>query len=165
MSGFGPTYKRLQTIHERMPDFPVEPMRLMRMTFHLQKALKDAANAALKKHELVDANWMVLSVLYGSEDESSTASNLGEACLEKPANLTRVCDDLDARGLIKRGVRAGDRRCVMISLTDSGRALIERAMPDVTQHIARAYQDFTSTEMAKMEKMGERLLTNLLSLD
>jgi MarR family transcriptional repressor of emrRAB len=118
MSSFAPTDKRLQTIHARMPEFPLEPMRLVRMTHHLQKILRDKINAALKPHELVDTSYMVLAVLYGSTDETASASELGEACHEKPANLTRVCDDLEAQGLIARGAKPGDRRSVMISLTE-----------------------------------------------
>lgn len=163
MSSFAPTDKRLQTIHARMPDFPLEPMRLVRMTHHLQKILRDKTIAALKPHELVDTSYMVLAVLYGSTDESASASELGEACHEKPANLTRVCDDLEAQGLIARGAKPGDRRSVMISLTERGRAVIEQALPSVSGKLAAAYQDFSDAEMRQLADMFERLLRNLNS--
>jgi MarR family transcriptional repressor of emrRAB len=160
MSGFAPTDKRLQTIHARMAAFPLEPMRLVRMTHHLQKILRDKTNAALKPHDLVEASYMVL---YGTPDETSTASELGEACHEKPANLTRVCDDLEARGLILRGAKPGDRRSVMISLTERGRAVIEQALPAVSGQVAAAYQDFSEAEMRQLSDMFARLLRNLNS--
>ena len=163
MSGFAPTDKRLRTIHARMPEFPLEPMRLVRMTYHLQKILRDRTNAALKQHDLLDASYMVLAVLYGSADETSSASELGEACHEKPANLTRVCDDLEARGLIARGNKPGDRRSVMISLTERGRAVIEHALPDVSSKVCSAYEGFSDTEMQQFAAMYERLLHNLNS--
>jgi MarR family transcriptional repressor of emrRAB len=163
MSGFASTNKRLQTIHARMPEFPLEPMRLVRMTYHLQRILRDKTNAALKPHELADATYMVLAVLYGSPDETASASELGEACYEKPANLTRVCDDLQARGLIARGEKPGDRRSVMISLTTHGRELIERALPDVCTNVTTAYEGFSATEMKQFAGMYERLLRNLNS--
>ena len=121
MSSFDATNKRLKNIHTRIPEFPEDLVRLLRMTYHVQKRMKDLANSVLRKYDLVDASYMVLAVLYGSENETSTASNLGEACMEKPANLTRVCNDLEAQGLITRGNRPGDRRCVMITLTEAGR--------------------------------------------
>jgi MarR family transcriptional repressor of emrRAB len=161
MNGFAATNQRLRTVHARMPDFPLEQMRLVRMTYQLQKLLRDKTNAALKPHELADASYMMLAVLYGSAEETLNASQLGEACYEKPANLTRVCDDLQARGMIVRGERAGDRRCVMISLTTHGRDLIETALPDVATKITAAYGGLGDSEMQQFAAMYERVLYNL----
>ena len=161
MSSFEATKKRLKNIHARVPDFPEDLMRLMRMTYHIQKRMKDLTNAALRKYELVDASYMVLAVLYGSDDEMSTASTLGEACMEKPANLTRVCNDLEAQGLITRGNRPGDRRCVMIALTDSGRELVANVRPEVWQATTRAYDGYSPEEVAQLEGLFKRQLNNL----
>ncbi len=161
MSSFDATNKRLKNIRSRIPAFPEDLMRLMRMTYHVQKRMKDLSNAALRKYELVDASYMVLAVLYGSDNETSTASTLGEACMEKPANLTRVCNDLESQGLVVRGNRPGDRRCVMISLTDAGRALIEQVMPEVWQRTTRAYDGFTAEDIRLLENLFRRQLENL----
>ncbi|MET3132171.1 MarR family transcriptional repressor of emrRAB [Oxalobacteraceae bacterium GrIS 1.11] len=161
MSDFDATYKRLQNIHNRMPEFPLELMRLLRMTYHIQKGMKDLTNASLRKYDLVDASYMVLAVLYGSDGETSNACTLGTACHEKPANLTRVCNDLEERGLILRGARPGDRRSVMISLTDSGRALIEQILPEVYGKTEQAYEGFSPAELQQLEHMFARQLRNL----
>ena len=161
MSDFASTSKRLHTIKTRIAGFPLEPMRLVRLTYHLQKSLRDKTNAALKPHELTDASYMVLAVLYGSVEETASASELGEASFEKPANLTRVCDDLQARGLITRGERPGDRRAVMLTLTDQGRRLIEQALPAVYADIERACASFSDSEMRQFTALSERFLTAL----
>lgn len=161
MSAFDPTYTRLQKIGTRMPGFPLELVRLIRMTYHIQKGLKDQTNAALKKYDLVDASYMVLAVLYGTDDECSNACTLGTACHEKPANLTRVCNDLESRGLIERCVRPGDRRSVMISLTDQGRSLIEQVLPEVCAATTQTYDGFNAEELRQLERMFARQLHNL----
>jgi len=161
MSSFDATNKRLKNIRSRIPAFPEDLMRLMRMTYHVQKRMKDLSNAVLRKYDLVDASYMVLAVLYGSENETSTASTLGEACMEKPANLTRVCNDLESQGLVTRGNRPGDRRCVMISLTDAGRQLIEQVMPEVWEHTTRAYDGFGAEDIRQQEQLFRRQLENL----
>lgn len=161
MSAFDATKKRLQTIHDRMPEFPLDLVRLLRMTYQIQKNMRDLTNAALKAHDLVDASYMVLAVLYGSDDETSNASTLGLACHEKPANLTRVCNDLEARGLISRGTRPGDRRSVMISLTEPGRDLIAAVLPAVWHNTTVAYDGFTPAELQQLEQMFTRQLRNL----
>jgi MarR family transcriptional repressor of emrRAB len=161
MGVFEPTNKRLQKIKARIPEFPVEMMRVVRMTYHIQKNMRDITNAVLKEHDLTDVGYTVLGVLYGSEEESSTASALGQACNEKPANLTRVCNELEARELITRCTRQGDRRSVIISLTEKGRKLIESVLPVVWESLTHAYDGFTNEELKQLEDMYIRQLRNL----
>ncbi|MGJ9417565.1 MarR family winged helix-turn-helix transcriptional regulator [Massilia sp. CMS3.1] len=161
MSDFGPTGKRLRNIQARVPGFPFEPILLVRLSYHLQKRLRDRTNAALKPYELADTGYIVLAILYGSAQETSTASELSEACHEKPANLTRVCDDLVARGLIERGTRAGDRRNVLISLSGKGRELIEQVLPDVSGKLSAAYAGFSKAELEQFAGLLARVLGNL----
>lgn len=161
MSDFGPTEKRLRRIQARMPGFPFDAMLLVRMAYHLQKTLRDKSNAALRPHELGDTHYHVLAILYGSEDETSTATALSEACNEKPANLTRVCDELAAKGLIERRPKPGDRRAVMISLSAQGRALIERILPEVSAQATAAYAGLTPAELAQLASLTARVLRNL----
>jgi MarR family transcriptional repressor of emrRAB len=161
MSDSGPTEKRLRNIEARVPGFPYEPILLVRLNHHLQKRLRDRTNAALKPHDLADTGYIVLAILYGSPDETSTASELSEACHEKPANLTRVCDDLAARGLIERGTRAGDRRTVLITLKPQGRALLEQVLPEVSTKLSAAFAGFSKAEMAQFAGFMARALGNL----
>ena len=81
--------------------------------------------------------------------------------MEKPANLTRVCNDLEAQGLITRGNRPGDRRCVMISLTDAGRTLAEKVLPEVWRTTTRAYDGYSEEEVKLLEGLLKRQLDNL----
>lgn len=161
MSEFDPTEKRLRNIQARVPGFPVEPILLVRLGHHLQKRLRDRTNALLKPFALADTGYIVLAILYGSPDETSTASELSEACNEKPANLTRVCDELAARGLIERGPRAGDRRSVLISLSPEGRALIAQALPAVSDRLSAAYAGFSPAELRQFAGFLGRVLGNL----
>jgi MarR family transcriptional repressor of emrRAB len=161
MSEFEPTESRLRNIQARLTGFPFAPMLLVRMGYHLQKTLRDRTNAALKKYDLADTGYSVLSILYGSTDETSTASELGKACHEKPANLTRVCDDLVARGLIERGSKEGDRRSVMITLTRKGRDLIEEALPDVSAKVTSPYAELSSAELQQLADLLGRVIGKL----
>jgi MarR family transcriptional regulator, negative regulator of the multidrug operon emrRAB len=161
MSDFGPTERRLRRVQARIPGFPFEKMLLVRMAYHLQKNLRDRSNAALRKYELGDTHYMVLAILYGSVDETSTATELSEACNEKPANLTRVCDELAAKSLIRRNPKPGDRRAVMISLSEQGRALIERILPEVSADATAVYADFTPDELAQLASLTARVLSKL----
>jgi MarR family transcriptional regulator, organic hydroperoxide resistance regulator len=56
-----------------------------------------------------------------ADGRGRTVSELGTAIGIRPTTLTGVLDRLERRGLISRGVRAGDRRSVLIELTPAGR--------------------------------------------
>lgn len=69
-----------------------------------------------------------------------TVSELGAAVGVRPTTLTSVLDRLQRRGHIERGSRAGDRRSVLIRLTDSGKqaaAKVRRATRDLERKALR----------------------------
>ncbi|GAB1646481.1 MarR family winged helix-turn-helix transcriptional regulator [Krasilnikovia sp. MM14-A1259] len=55
-----------------------------------------------------------------ADGASRTVSELGAAIGTRPATLTGILDRLERRGLITRAARPGDRRAVLITLTDDG---------------------------------------------
>lgn len=69
-----------------------------------------------------------------ADGHGRTVSQLGAAVGSRPTTLTGVLDRLERRGHITRGMRAGDRRSVLIQLTESGRAtaaLIKQTLADL----------------------------------
>ncbi|WP_034261549.1 MarR family winged helix-turn-helix transcriptional regulator [Actinospica robiniae] len=102
-------------------------------------ALQRATHATLQliATELVDLdlNPSEINALANLADgRGRTVSQLGAAVGTKPTTLTSVLDRLERRGHITRTTRAGDRRSVLIELTDSGRdtaAVITRTLADI----------------------------------
>ncbi|MFJ3788589.1 MarR family winged helix-turn-helix transcriptional regulator [Kitasatospora sp. NPDC090091] len=111
----------------------VPPERSVLLT--LQRATH--ATLQLIAAELVDLDLTAseINALANLADgRGRTVSQLGVAVGTRPTTLTSVLDRLERRGHITRGVRAGDRRSVLVELTDSGRAaaaLIRRTLADV----------------------------------
>ncbi|MCX4091962.1 MarR family winged helix-turn-helix transcriptional regulator [Nocardia sp. alder85J] len=90
-------------------------------------ALQRATHATLHRisTELVDLDMTAsdLNALANLADgHARTVSQLAAAIGARPTTLTSVLDRLEKRGLISRTTRAGDRRSVLIELTDTGRA-------------------------------------------
>ena len=90
-------------------------------------ALQRATHATLQliAAELVDLGLTAseINALANLADgQGRTVSQLGAAVGTRPTTLTSVLDRLERRGHITRGALAGDRRSVLIELTDSGRA-------------------------------------------
>ena len=80
----------------------------------------------------------VLAVLADRRDR--TVSELGAAVGTKPTTLTSVLDRLERRGHVVRGNRPGDRRSVLVSLTEPGRqaaAKVRRAHKELERKALR----------------------------
>ena len=73
-----------------------------------------------------------------ADGRGRTVSELGTAIGSKPTTLTGVLDRLERRGHITRGTLAGDRRSVLIKLTDSGRATAEAVRGTIAELERRA---------------------------
>ncbi|MEU9991075.1 MarR family transcriptional regulator [Streptomyces sp. NPDC048045] len=111
----------------------VAPERSVLLT--LQRATH--ATLQLIAAELVDLDLTAseINTLANLADgQGRTVSQLGAAVGSRPTTLTSVLDRLERRGHITRGTRAGDRRSVLIELTESGRAtaaLIKQTLADL----------------------------------
>jgi MarR family 2-MHQ and catechol resistance regulon transcriptional repressor len=71
-----------------------------------------------------------------------------------------VLQHLEARGLVRRQRRAEDQRVLEVSLTDAGRAVVERILPDHVRGIAADLSALTPDEQetlaALCRKLGRR---------
>jgi MarR family transcriptional repressor of emrRAB len=161
MKTFKSTEHRIARCGERMLDYPVRLVTLNRLAYHVQKRTQDRLAAALRQYDITTVGYTALMVLYGSADETQRASELGEACSEKPANMTRICNDLAARGLIDRRSSDTDRRGVVISLTAAGRALVESISPEYRAIVERSYAGIDAVSLQQCERMLRRQLDNL----
>jgi MarR family transcriptional regulator, organic hydroperoxide resistance regulator len=116
-------------------------------------ALQRATHATLQLigTELVDLDLTAseINALANLADgQGRTVSQLGAAAGTRPTTLTSVLDRLERRGHITRTTRAGDRRSVLIELTDSGHqaaAVITHALADI-EH--RALKDLPADAVA-----------------
>jgi MarR family transcriptional repressor of emrRAB len=161
MSSFDNTAKRIARCTERMPDYPQQLVTLSRLAYHIQKRTQDQLSTAMKKYGMTSVSYTVLMVLYGSEDETQRASDLGEACSEKPANLTRICNELEQQGMIRRRFSTEDRRSVSISLTAVGRKRVEQVAPEYWEILQRTYDGISERDLRTHETLLKRQLANL----
>ncbi|HOU41945.1 MAG TPA: MarR family transcriptional regulator, partial [Promineifilum sp.] len=91
------------------------------------EAVNVHVNERLHTSGLTVSQFGVLEALYFRGP--MPVGQLAEKILRSSANLTLVVDNLVRRGLVERARRADDRRCVDVSLSAEGRALIVGLMP------------------------------------
>jgi len=84
---------------------------------------------AIKPFGVTAVQWMVLKRLW--EKDGQLLKDLAEATYKDQANITRVVDKLEKRGLLTRVKGQNDRRTYSIHLTKEGRDLENEVMPRV----------------------------------
>ena len=81
-----------------------------------------AARSLAAAGEVTLPQYRVLVVLAASGPQGT--AELAAALAVNPSTVTRMCDRLVRKGLVRRQRRAADRRGVRIALTPAGRALV-----------------------------------------
>ncbi|MDA1192428.1 MAG: MarR family transcriptional regulator [Candidatus Poribacteria bacterium] len=82
---------------------------------------------------------------------------LGVKNLKSSGNMTMVVDNLEKRGLVRRVRSEEDRRMVIIHLTDDGRALIERTLPQHVRNIAKEMSILIPEEQEALRRLCRTL--------
>lgn len=88
------------------------------------------ANAATEAHGLSEAKALPL-VLIGRLGGEPRQTTLAEAVGIEGPSLVRLLDQLEAAGLVLRKEDSTDRRAKVLSLTDTGRAVVARIESDL----------------------------------
>jgi DNA-binding MarR family transcriptional regulator len=109
-------------------------------------ALQRATHATLRvlASELADLNLNpseINALANLADGRSRTASELAAEVGSRPTTLTSVLDRLERRGHIARATKAGDRRVVVIELTDSGRTAARAIGRTISDLERRAFAD------------------------
>ena len=88
---------------------------------------------------------LVLLVSHGELN----ASRLAELMAVDPSTTTRLCDRLEAKGLIERGPKA-NRREVCISVTEAGADLVARATAERRAELRKIVRRLSAASRAQL---------------
>jgi DNA-binding MarR family transcriptional regulator len=77
------------------------------------------------------------------------------------AGITGRIDRLERRGLVERMPDPGDRRAILVALTDRGREVVDAAIAANTAAEARFLAGFEDDEVAILSRLLRKLLANL----
>jgi MarR family 2-MHQ and catechol resistance regulon transcriptional repressor len=82
---------------------------------------------------------------------------LGRKLLRSNANVSTVLENLERAGHVQRERAPGDRRAVVVSLTDQGRALVEGIFPEHAAAVARLMAALTEAEVVQLGALCRKL--------
>ncbi|PPU04024.1 MarR family winged helix-turn-helix transcriptional regulator [Xanthomonas arboricola] len=161
MSSFDPTASRVEHTCVRYPAFPREPAVLVRLIKHLYKRLHTQGCVRLKPYGISPPEYEILMMLYGTPEQAITPTEVAEAASEKPANITRLTDQLCEKDLIARASSPDDRRKIMLTLRPAGLALINSLLPEACTLLNAETAALSQVEQLRLEKLLRKLLESV----
>jgi DNA-binding MarR family transcriptional regulator len=122
------------------------------------------ADAAIASGLRGRGDYEVLALLRRAEPTLLTPIQVAQELLTSPSGMTGKLDRLERQGLIQRAPHPEDRRAIMLSMTDTGRTLVDRAFDNSLAVYRSMLDDFSPTELGNMEMILEKLLARLEQL-
>jgi MarR family 2-MHQ and catechol resistance regulon transcriptional repressor len=113
--------------------------------------------AHLAQYDLTASQFAVLEALYHLGTLSQV--ELAQKLLKSTGNMTLVLRNLEKRSLICRERRPQDQRYVEVSLTQAGRELAARILPEHVRGIVAAMSALTAEEQATLGRLCRKLGT------
>jgi DNA-binding MarR family transcriptional regulator len=158
MSGMGDHVDRVLAQWAAVrPDLDASPMGVIGRLSRLHRLFDGEMGRTFASHDLDRASFDVLATLRRN-DAALTPADLMRSSMVTSGAVTQRLDRLAARGLVRRTPSQTDGRVVHVSLTDEGRALIDRALPD---HLATEHRLLSSLSADEREALAG-LLRGLL---
>lgn len=145
-----------------LPDLDLLPMEVVAYLKASQLMTKARVDAYFKEHGLQAGEFDVLATLRrAGSPYALTPTQLFEALLISSGGMTNRLDRLEKAGLIERAPNPEDRRGTLVSLTASGRELIERIVPQHVENEARMLDALSREEQQTLNVLLGKLLDGL----
>ena len=125
--------------------------------------MSQIAERRFATEEVSFMQWMVLANLGRFEHLTATALS-AETCHDMGA-LTRIVDDLEEAGLVRRERSERDRRVVEIALTPEGRRQLQGGKRLVVELLNSLITPFSRQEVETLIALLQRMMGRLLEAD
>ena len=125
----------------------------------LYSIMRTRLEAAFAHHGLTLMQWIVL--MHVRDGLARTASDIAREFAHDTGALTRVIDQLEKRGLLRRRRSLRDRRVVELELTRAAERLIEDCLPPVVTEMNFALAPLDRAEFEQLRGLLNRVLAHL----
>ncbi|MEU7144010.1 MarR family transcriptional regulator [Nocardia sp. NPDC046473] len=147
---------------DQRPDLDVSPMAVLGRLSRLSQLTGAELRKTFTTHGLDPASFDVLATLRRSEPPHSlTPTELMHSAMVTSGAITQRLDRLEERGLVRRSRSESDGRGIRVDLTDTGRTLIDDALPD---HVATEERLLAPLNPKQRAALADALRTLLESL-
>jgi DNA-binding MarR family transcriptional regulator len=96
-----------------------------------QQIVQTRVEEALRTFDLTFARYEALVLLGFSRRGALPMGKMGERLMIHPTSVTNIVDRLEAQGFVRRQPHETDRRTTLVTITETGRQVMERATKEV----------------------------------
>ena len=126
-----PVERLLAQWRRERPDVDPSPMGVVGRVSRVARRIDVAQRATFARYDLDPAAFDVLATLRRTGAPFTlTAGELMRSAMVTSGAITQRLDRLETRGLVRRGPHPDDGRVVQVSLSERGRDLVDRVLPD-----------------------------------
>lgn len=134
----------------------------LKILIGLHKNVKELDKMTLdigRRYGLSFSQFMVLEALYSKGNLS--IGEVREAILSSVGTISLVVKNLEKMGYVKRNTDENDKRVSILSLTDEGRAVIEKVIPEnesmIYDYMKDLSEEETTTLLSLLKKLGSNI--------
>jgi DNA-binding MarR family transcriptional regulator len=141
------------------PDLDVEPLEVLSRISRLARHLDRARRIAFAEHSLEPWEFDVLTALRraGSPYQLSPGQLLTQT-LVTSGTMTNRIDRLAVKGLVQRLPDPGDRRGVLVRLTEAGRDLADEALAGLLAHERALLAELSTAQREELAGLLRQLV-------
>jgi len=151
-----------KTTHYRVKDFRGEICigYLISRAYAMNRAQLEAE---FDGEDISFTQWRVLMCL--RDDIANTCADISRELAHDKGSMTRIVDQLEERGFIRRERDKDDRRLVFLILTAAGRAAVNRLVPKLVNYYNDLLEGFSPQEVQLLTQLLTRLRAALKAGD
>ncbi|MFD7923578.1 MarR family transcriptional regulator [Streptomyces sp. NPDC059740] len=140
------------------PELDVAPMAVIGRLNRCAALLQQAADAPLRDEHLTRPEFDVLGTLRRT-DRELTPGQIARETFASGAAVTKRLRELEQRGLVSRRPDDRDRRVTHLSLTEQGREVIDRLLPEQLRYEAALLAGISHGDQERLARsLGELLV-------
>ncbi|HEY5019976.1 MAG TPA: MarR family transcriptional regulator [Steroidobacteraceae bacterium] len=151
----------VERIAARLSEVPVTETVVLRLMVMLGREISALLEQVLRPHDLNETDYRSLVMLFSQPDGVAHPSELCTSVAQSPANMTRVADSLNERGLITRVGSEQDRRRTILRITPAGEALVLALLPQTAAHTRAIFDPIPAAERQRLLEQLRALIARL----
>ncbi len=149
---------RMQAVGRQFSGLPRQEVVLIRLAHMVYKRLEEVISRHLEPYDLNSSQWIALILIYSGAEGATLPSEISHIADSSRTNVTRLVDELVAKGWVSRSHSQEDRRKISLAMTDEGSALVESVLPVLWEVYRKLWAPFTAQEQAQLERLQRKLL-------
>lgn len=162
--GLGRLREGLRRKASRLPDLDTDyvdaALTILRTALEIRSYY---ATALLTRVKLTPGRLNLLMALFLSADRALKASDLSELLVVSPGNITGLVDGLAKDRLVRRVPEPGDRRAVLVELTERGRRFVRWLAPLHFRLIRSLFSGLSRAEARSLTRLLDEVRSQVRS--